>query len=100
MLETWGREGKVKSLKDGNQHVREMNSARFAVGINDIEMQKESLHRWKALEVSREAWDQEQMGKGRGETKEETQRNGEGDKVEKQQGREVERKTSSRGLAL
>lgn len=29
-----------------------------------------------------------------------TQRDGEGDKVEKQQGREVERKTSSRGLAL
>lgn len=68
MLETWGREGKDNSLKDGNQHVREMHSVRFGGGTDDIEMYKESLHRWKALEESREAWDQEKMGKGRGET--------------------------------
>lgn len=74
MLETQGREGKDNGLKSGNQNVREIHSARFVVGINDIEMQKESLYRWKALEESRKAWDQEQMGKGRGEREGETQR--------------------------
>lgn len=73
MLETWAREGRDKSLKDGEKHAREMHSGRFGEGIDDIEIYVAILHRWKTLEESKKVWDQEQMGKGREETGRDTE---------------------------
>lgn len=54
MLETWAREGRDTSLKDGEKHAREMHSGGFGEGIDDIEICVAILHRWETLEESKE----------------------------------------------